>query len=124
MPRTLVEILALDQQDVFYASTLAWLLDPRQEHGLGTALLQDLSMALSEQDKPELALELSMAPSPTVEPKVAIVSGKSIRNVVPAAILDSIAIRPPSLSTASCTIAMPSPRPERLVISGLEEIPE
>lgn len=75
MPRTLVEILALDQQDVFFASTLAWLLDPRQEHGLGTALLQELSMVLSEQDKPELALELSMAPAPAVDPKVAIVGG-------------------------------------------------
>jgi hypothetical protein len=42
-PGALIERFLLSEQDVFYASTLAWLLDPAESHGLGAGLAHKLA---------------------------------------------------------------------------------
>ncbi len=41
--RTLIDVLRLNEQDVFYASSLAWLFDPQGTHGLGRKVLRQLA---------------------------------------------------------------------------------
>lgn len=52
--RTIIDILRKGNQELFHSSMIAWLLDPRAEHGLGKVFLEQFADKLVDKGRPEL----------------------------------------------------------------------
>ena len=54
MPQTIIDILKKGNQELFHSSLIAWLLNPKGEHGLGDVFLNHFAEKLNEKGYSEL----------------------------------------------------------------------
>lgn len=66
MPRTIIDILRKGNQEQFHSSMVAWLLDPKGEHGYGAAFLQGFAGLVEEKGFPAFRSSLLGAGTATV----------------------------------------------------------
>lgn len=62
------EILRITETEIRHSNVLAWLLDPHENHGLGSAVLEQFLKCLNEELIPAAADELNSNPTPLSEP--------------------------------------------------------